>query len=372
MMDGVEQRPHIEALELFADLLARVEGEPDSSVFYGQMCDAICRLTSMERAVIFRYDETRRRVLAVGAHGLDLGLLRDLHVTVESVPLARTALEQDRVTEAAEGFERELPDAWRDEVEGRHLVFTPIAASGRWVGVVLSDRPRTEAPLSEEEKDLLWTLGKTAALAAVARSATYQAERARQLQGRIDMAREIHDGVIQRLFGVSLVLTAGHEPLDPEARGRCGDEVQGALADLRAALTRPLGRVARPTQTTLTEELDRLDAEHPGLGLTLDGAGREPVPEHLEPLAQSVLAEAVRNALKHAAPTHVGVSWGPQDGAFVLQVTNNGVDDSPHAHGGMGLRLAAFEALQLGGVLDFGPAGSDCWQVRLVVPYEHG
>jgi len=28
MMDGVEQRPHIEALELFADLLARVEGEP--------------------------------------------------------------------------------------------------------------------------------------------------------------------------------------------------------------------------------------------------------------------------------------------------------------------------------------------------------
>jgi hypothetical protein len=38
----------------------------------------------------------------------------------------------------------------------------------------------------------------------------------------------------------------------------------------------------------------------------------------------------------------------------------------------MGLRLAAFEALQLGGVLDFGPAGSDCWQVRLVVPYEHG
>jgi hypothetical protein len=109
MMEGVEQRPHIEALELFADLLARVEGEPDSSVFYGQMCDAICRLTSMERAVIFRYDERRRRVLAVGAHGLDLGLLRDLHVTVESVPLARQALEQDRVTEAARASSASCP-----------------------------------------------------------------------------------------------------------------------------------------------------------------------------------------------------------------------------------------------------------------------
>jgi signal transduction histidine kinase len=84
-----------------------------------------------------------------------------------------------------------------------------------------------------------------------------------------------------------------------------------------------------------------------------------------------VLSEAVRNALKHAEPTHVGVSWGPQDGAFVLQVTNNGVEGDRSHHGGMGLRLAAFEALQLGGVLDFGPVASGCWQVRLVVPYEH-
>jgi hypothetical protein len=38
----------------------------------------------------------------------------------------------------------------------------------------------------------------------------------------------------------------------------------------------------------------------------------------------------------------------------------------------MGLRLAAFEALQQGGVLEFGPHDGDGWRIRLVVPLEQG
>jgi hypothetical protein len=34
----------------------------------------------------------------------------------------------------------------------------------------------------------------------------------------------------------------------------------------------------------------------------------------------------------------------------------------------MGLRLAAFEALQAGGFVEFGARDGDKWQVRLVVP----
>ena len=36
----------------------------------------------------------------------------------------------------------------------------------------------------------------------------------------------------------------------------------------------------------------------------------------------------------------------------------------------MGLRLAAFEALQQGGVVEFGPVAGDRWRVRLVVPLQ--
>jgi hypothetical protein len=36
----------------------------------------------------------------------------------------------------------------------------------------------------------------------------------------------------------------------------------------------------------------------------------------------------------------------------------------------MGLRLAAFEALEQGGVVEFGPAAEGHWRVRLTVPVE--
>jgi nitrate/nitrite-specific signal transduction histidine kinase len=95
------------------------------------------------------------------------------------------------------------------------------------------------------------------------------------------------------------------------------------------------------------------------------------MPPALEPLAQSLLREAVRNAQKHARPTWVRVRTGRVDGAFVLEVVNDGVVGTPR-RAGMGLRLAAFEALQGGGVVEFGEREPGTWQVRLVVPYADG
>jgi signal transduction histidine kinase len=115
--------------------------------------------------------------------------------------------------------------------------------------------------------------------------------------------------------------------------------------------------------------VERLARVHPDLGVTLDAGGEGDVPPGLEPLAQSVLAEAVRNAHKHANPTWVSVRVRRSDGAFVLEVANDGVSDGRH-RAGVGLRLAALEALQSGGVVEFGEREPGIWQVRLVVPDE--
>jgi hypothetical protein len=53
-----------------------------------------------------------------------------------------------------------------------------------------------------------------------------------------------------------------------------------------------------------------------------------------------------------------------------VEVENDGVHEARVRGTGMGLRLVAFEALQRGGVLEFGPRGEDRWQVRLVVPLD--
>jgi signal transduction histidine kinase len=87
----------------------------------------------------------------------------------------------------------------------------------------------------------------------------------------------------------------------------------------------------------------------------------------LEPLTQSVLSEALRNVSKHAAATAIDVGVSRDEDIFKLEVHNDGVSQSPRGPG-IGLRLAAFEALQHGGMVEFGPAPQAGWRVRLVVP----
>jgi len=131
-----------------------------------------------------------------------------------------------------------------------------------------------------------------------------------------------------------------------------------------------LGRVAPATRTTVLEEVDRLRREHRDLAIRLtSGSERVEVPRQLEPLAQSVLAEAVRNAHKHARPSRVEVSLGMTDDTLTLEVANDGVSGRPKQTG-MGLRLAALEALQVGGIVEFGEREPGTWRVRMAVPVD--
>ena len=358
----------IGALELFVEVLSQSEAGSTADDFYDRLCEAVCRLARMRRAIIFRYDSADRRVRAAGAHGMSIEPFAGAHVTVESAPIAGRALATDRVVEVVGDLAGEVTDEFASVVaEPARLVCAPMAAAGRELGVIFADRLMSEPPLKDADRTLLWTLGKAAALASVARSVSTQFERASQLEQRIDLARDIHEGVIQRLFGVSMALDGEGELPAPD-RHRCAEETQAALTDLRTALQRPLGRAPRATRTTLTAEVQRLASVHPDLGLSLQQGRAGDVPSVLEPLAQSVLIEAVRNAHNHASPTRVSVRVGRADGAFWLEVVNDGVA-SARRRAGMGLRLAALEALQFNGVVEFGERQPGIWQVRLVVPH---
>jgi len=232
---------------------------------------------------------------------------------------------------------------------------------------VLSERETGAPEMNEDDRHLLWTFGKAIAMASVAREVTAYDEQRRQLQQRIDLTREIHEGVVQQLFGVSLALS-GEAALEPGSQRRCAMEVQSALADLRAALKRPLGHSSRPTKVSFDEELKRVRALYPDLEVALESRDADRVPAHLEALAQSILIEAVRNAHKHSQATRVRVRLRREGDTFALAVHNDGAHVHDGGRAGVGLRLATLEALQHGGVLEYGEVGPGAWQVRLVVP----
>ena len=358
--------PQVETLDVFVELLSQIETESSPGEFYNRICEVLCRLTTMQRAALLLYDESVGRVVAVGSHGMDASLLVDVHGTLEETPLAQKALALDEV-QVTDDVEREVPARYKGGALAlTTLTCTPLSAANRWFGVIFADRGGGRFKLTPEERHAMWTLGKLAALAASARIATRQQDRARRLAERIDLAREVHERVMHRLFAVSLALSSDGE-LAPADRERCRVEMREALADLRTALERQLGPRPRTTGTTLREQFDRLRQGYADVPVEIDWEHGVEVPERLEPVAQATLGEALRNCIRHARPTRIDVRVHSENETFTLEVLNDGVQEGS-AGTGMGLRLAALEALQFGGVVEFGPSATGSWRTRLVVP----
>ncbi|MCW3023345.1 MAG: hypothetical protein JWR30_2667 [Conexibacter sp.] len=354
----------IDSLHLFVSLLGEVEhATPDApGAFYNRLAEAVCRLGSLKRAVVFVYDDVARRVRVVGSHAIDIELFDGHNLAIESAPITGRALDLDQVLE---GSADDLAAPYDTLLGIEHLVCVPLAAGGRGFGVICAEGSARR--LSEEEREALRSLGKVCALALSARVATRQQSDARHLSDRIDLAREIHERVVQRVFGVVMALQSG-ALLDEADQVRAAAELGAALDDLRDAMGRPLAATTRVVASTLRDELVRLAANAPDHAVDVDWQDGLTIPAAFEAVTQSVLGEAIRNARRHADPAHIEVAVRGDADTVELEITNDGVGAAQRGGAGMGLRIAAFEALQHGASLTFGPTGAEHWHVRLVLP----
>jgi signal transduction histidine kinase len=352
----------IASLHTFVSLLGEVEhATPDApGAFYNRLAEAVCVLGAMQRAVVFVYDDVARRVRVVGSHLVDIELFDGHILAIESAPIAGRALDLDQVLE---GRADELAPPYDTLLGIERLVWVPLAAGGRGFGVIVAER--SEAPLTEEQREVLKSLGKISALALSARLATRTQVDGRHLADRIDLARDIHERVVQRVFGVVMALQSG-ALLNESDQRRAAAELGAALDDLREAMARPLAATPKLVTFTQREELARLEANSAEVVIVWqDGVE---IPIMFEPVTQSVLGEAIRNARRHAAPERIEVAVRGDADTVELEITNDGVGPAQRGGAGMGLRVAAFEALQHGASLTFGPDGTDHWHVRLVLP----
>ena len=329
-------------VELLAELDKRPRRQGGPS-FYDRLCEALCQ----RREHAARRAAALRRGAPAGRAG---GQPRDGAACCCATSTARSRRRRSRRWRCRRTAWCRSPATSERWVPARYAHFggietltcTPVSAGGRWLGVIFADRGGSHFELTEDERHAMWTLGKTAALAASVRIATSQQGRARLLQARIDLAREIHERVVQRLFGVSLVLGSEHG-LSEEARRRCADEMQAALKDLREALERPLARAQLDT------------------GATLRGAGAARPPLQ-EPAARARLGGGRGGARGRGAAGPVGAGRGAAQRGQARRPTSVRVrSDASTARScsrsattapgerprgtGMGLRLAAVEAL---------------------------
>ena len=100
-MQEMTPSPRTDALDVIVGLLSELDDGPRSSGsdFYDPLCEALCRLTSMERAALMLYDDARKLVVPAGSHGLETGLFSQVHGTIEETPIAQRALAANNITE---------------------------------------------------------------------------------------------------------------------------------------------------------------------------------------------------------------------------------------------------------------------------------
>ncbi len=200
--------------------------------------------------------------------------------------------------------------------------------------------------------------------------AASQAERERLVvfRDRDRISRDLHDMVIQRLFATGLQLQSALHLVDhPDAASRVNsavDEIDGAIADLRAAIFSLHTEAEQELSATVRGLVGVVRHQ---LGFTpsvrfagpVDSAVDEPT--RIEALA--VLREALSNVARHANARHATIDVAVEDEVFTVCVADDGRGIPDHAPR-RGLANLAARAGALGGSFRVEPAtptGTRLW-----------
>ena len=239
----------------------------------------------------------------------------------------------------------------------------PIVARGRVVGAFyLTDKEgASEFDLADQQ-----LIEMLAAHAAVAMENARLHERSRELsivEERNRLARELHDSLVQKLFGVVLAAQSAATLLERdsgEARvqvDRLGDLAQEAIAELRSLVfqLRPAAIETEGLAAALRKHVEVLRRVHgAGVELELDGEPRlrPGVDEEVFRIAQ----EALHNALRHAHAERLAVKLSENGDRLRMTVSDDGVGFDPDApelrSRSLGLTSIEERAHELGGRLE--------------------
>lgn len=240
----------------------------------------------------------------------------------------------------------------------RSFLGVPIVSRGEVIGALYLTVKEGGSHFDAEDQSLIELL---AAHAAIAIENARLHERSRELsivEERNRLARELHDSVTQRLFGVKLAAESAHTLLerDPGAASvelkRVSDLARGAMEELRAVVfeLRPASLEAEGLATVLRKHVEVLRRV---TGQEIDLKVCE-VPRLSPECATQVLRiaqEALGNALRHADASRIEVRLR----GHTLSVSDDGVgfDPSGPEVRGQRLGLTSMEerATEVGGTL---------------------
>jgi PAS domain S-box-containing protein len=216
-----------------------------------------------------------------------------------------------------------------------------------------------------------------------AEEGTHEARALAMLAGeRRRLARELHDAVVQALYGIVLGARAARGLLD-RAPGQAAEPIEYVLSLAEAGLaeTRALIFDLRPESleteglvAALTKQAAPLSARH-GIEVHTDLCDEPALPLDIKEALYRIAQEALHNTVKHAQARRVDLRLADQAGTIVLEVCDDGKGFNPAGPfpGHLGLRSMCERATQLGGTLQIesAPGRGTCVRAEITYAAEH-
>ncbi len=266
----------------------------------------------------------------------------------------------------------------KDHPPMKTFLGTPILLRGEALGNLYLTEKQGVAEFTQDDEEAIITLAAQAAIAIENARLYEQAERVSVTEERQRIRMDLHDGVMQSLYGVGLLLEDVAERMDEDPASTKGqiwravDRLNAAIADLRGYVLglRPVQASDRPLNESLEQLADQartsalLDMD---VDVSSDAAAR--LDRQRREAAFYIAADALGNVARHARARHAALRLFDEDGRVVLEVTDDGIGfDFEATASGHGLHNMRERAFAVGGTLRVESRPGRGARVRLELP----
>lgn len=277
---------------------------------------------------------------------------------------------------AADVCEQGEPFFEADHAQGAWMLAVPMRTGDAVVGMLVAINALNHRLLPEHTA-FLSILGAFAAVA-IANARLAEQSRYAMLAGeRERIAREMHDGISQSLFSVSLGMELCRKliPRDPVSASTTLDDLQGQLSHSAAELRRLIYdlRPLKLREMGLEGSVESwLREATRGTAVTgsIESAGECPrLGSAQEVCLYRVAKEAISNAVRHSGCTRVDVLIEYGSRSVIVTVRDDGDGFGPtNTGGGFGLRNMRERAVAEGGTFEILSTPGDGTLVRTEIP----
>ncbi|EXF23994.1 histidine kinase [Nesterenkonia sp. AN1] len=330
------------------DVAARLLNAEGDEVF-GVLAESVVSLTGAQLVSVVVSEAVGQALFVDTARGARAARLEGASVPWMDCVLSRAMNGEPGITP----LEADEPVPFAEDIPSASMIAVPLVVAGDRVAALCATRSATEPRFSADDLELLTEFATQAGLAVALAWARVDREHLEMVEERSRIARDLHDNVIQRLFGAGMGLQA-LASAHPQQAARLEPhvaQIDAAIADIRTAIFAL--QTQAPQMNVRHQLLEVVSELSPTLStvprLTFTGPVDLILEGSLADDAVAVLRESLSNVARHAHAETVWVEVSATETDITITIDDDGVGISPnsvlnsgtknlraraHAHGG--------------------------------------